>query len=174
MDNTLMDTLKELDKEYGGFSNIQDGVYAVELGANTKRVDNNPDRFRLGWKVVWGEYKGREIGDFVGWFGPDDHITKINRGVFTQCIKALSLVADEEQRQSLATMVGTLRALSVPSAENKRAAVDAIETCFKSLIGIRLNVTVFTNKKGYQNPHYLNKGNLIDAPSGIAAESVSV
>lgn len=165
----IMDVLKELDKEYG-ISNIPDGAYQVALGENTKEYpgkDGGQANFRFGWKVINGEYTGRELGDFLRWHPDTDGLdreaatkrVKASRGSVTSMFNMAAASLPEEVQPQLANAIVGIR--DSESADEANAQFAVVAELARPYV---FTVRAVTNQSGYQNVRYMEKGHTIEAP----------
>jgi hypothetical protein len=168
---SLFDTLKELDEQYG-YQELRDGGYWAVLDSESTKPyypdDGSAPRFRFGWKIDGGDFTGRQVGDFHSWFGDNDKIQNIRRGAATNLIKALALALGDES-DVLAEPLAHLQA-----AKDEDGAVEAFREIAMAVMGIRIPVRLVTNKGGYQNVRYLEKGAAPDVQDPRAMDAVNV
>lgn len=181
MTTELMSSLKDLDKEYG-ISNIPDNAYHVVLGENTKPVDGKEGKnesFRMGWKVKCGEYTGRELGDFIGWFPKskekesDKDAIRAARGQTVQVLKALASVITDEDQYSQA--ISGLRNSATP-AEARGYFQQIANIARGAELYVRAHTKAAKAPGGdeFQNVRYLEKGQPISAVCACKAAAVAV
>lgn len=189
MATDTMSVLQALDKEYG-IANVPDNLYHVTLSETSKPYEGKEGRtpsFRFGWKVRSGEYTGREIADFLGWFPSnsakmaDKDAVRAARGTTVQMLKALSFVLDDNRQARLDELVIGLRDSATPTEAN--AYLSQIATLARGVhMVIRAKTrpaknkdgTIDETKDGFQNVQYLEKGQPIQAidPDVVAAVRV--
>ena len=166
-----MEVLSDFNKEYG-FSELDDGVYFVELNATTTKPTQSKDGgtvFRLGWKVASGPKTGREIGDFWRWFRADLKAQKGARGAIAGALRGILPHVDETQVADAASAVTALR-----GSTTEDEAVNAITNLTACFEGLRMPILLRTNDGGYQNVVYHNRGVPIEAVDPEALEAITL
>lgn len=171
----LMELLKEMDKEFGGGFELEDGVYFVTLDQINSKVwekEGSEPAFILQWRVDSGPEAGKPIGDFLRWYvapGADEKQRNGRRGSITSMVRGLTLAVDETRHPDIQNAYVEL--LHTETAED---AVEALSYLIRTFGEVRMPIRMVTSKTGYQNARYVERGTLITAtdPREVAAIQV--
>lgn len=103
MDETLLQIVKELEKEYG-FVDVPDGSYYVSIdGAQSKEIEtkDGTPMYRIAVRVEEGNFKNRVLSELLSWFGPSEAGTHAARARVTQLIRLIAAKATDDVQEKV-------------------------------------------------------------------------
>lgn len=176
---SLADTLKEMDKEFGGYD-VEDGMYFVTLDHDScqrwEPEDGGDSCYIIKWKVDGGDSTGKSISDFLRWSGETEGSTKARRGTITGMIKGVTLHTDDDQNDAIGEAIVALR-----KSSDADSATDALENLVSAFGTVRMPIRLVTKEvtkdgqtKTFQNVRYIERGHAIAMtdPRELAAVTV--
>ena len=168
----LTELLKEMDKEFGGGFDIEDGEYFVTLDRVNSKLwesEGKESAFILQWRVDGGSATGKGVGDFLRWHTSDENIARVRHGVITSMVRGVSLAVDEDRHPGIQAAYVTLL-----QSKDIDDSLEAIEALVDSFGYVRMPIRLLTNKSGYQNAKYLEKGGAVTMTDPREVEAVAV
>ena len=171
-DTDLMTLLKEMDKEFGGGFEVDDGIHFARInrdGCKVFEADGKEPAYILSWKIDGGAFTGKQFGDFLRWHSDDKDKAKIRHGVVTSMVKGVTLNSDESNHPEIqAAYVALLQ------SKDTEGSIEALGALVASFGDVRMPIRLVTSKTGYQNAKYLEKGKAIVATDPREVEAVAV
>jgi hypothetical protein len=173
----LTELLKDMDKEFGGGYEIEDGTYWATLDiAGSKMYEpedpNKESAFILQWRIDGGDMNGKTPSEFIRWHTADEKTARIRHSVLTTMVRGVSLAVSEDTHPEIQEAYVAL--LQSTGAEEGLEAVQALVTSFGEVrMPIRL-VTKTSNGRDFQNIKYLERGGAVVATDARQVSAVNV
>jgi len=168
----LMALLKEMDKEFGGGYEIEDGTYYVTLNREgTKRWESEEkeDAYIISWRVDGGDNSGKTFGDFLRWHSKTKDTAQLRHRLVTGLITAVTQSVPEDRHPAIQNAYVQL----LQSSDEDRS-LECLEDIVSSFEDVRMPIRLRTSKTGFQNVVYLEKGGPIKMEDPREIEAVSV